>query len=131
MWTLLYQQLDDKDVKITPIKATSLAEKPEQWINHNMTEQKYLYNHLADEEATKQGTKVKRVEAEQLQDQLTHEEAYLIAIRVAAVGARCWATRGETNINDDDGPKIKDARMKAINKKYDEANSAVQYKHST
>ena len=55
----------------------------------------------------------------------------MIALRVAAIEARCWAANENTTILDNDGTKIKEARIKAINKKYDEAEVAIQFKHST
>ena len=130
LWSLLYAMIEEKKLKVKPTKAKSHVTTAEGWIKYNMTEQKYVYNELADEAANEKAKTITRTEGKQLQDAKTIDDAYLIALRIACTEARCWEFE-QKPIKESNTDKMRAAKAKRVKEQHEAAVEAISTRHQT
>ena len=132
LWTLLYRACDEKQLSINTIKAKSHIKNAEQWTHYNMDIEKYLDNEVAGEAAGSFAKELERPRGHQEQDAEVINTAYLIALRVGAIEARCWQKAAESRQTvrpTTSTTRIKRSRLDKVNKDYDKAEEAITDTH--
>ena len=74
---------------------------------------------------------MRRPEGVQTEDAATAQEAYLVALQPILIEARCWKEKEPKQIKDNDGKKVKAARIAKIKHFYNEAEEAMSEWHET